>query len=83
MIIVTEVVTVEGATILVSTSKDAVVEFEAKADVPAQDLELADGEAKFLVRRNQGVGFAAIGMKHLTPLLQLTFRTSEAGISVN
>lgn len=68
--VITELVSVERATILVAESSDAAFELQATADVPTDLIEIADVDAKFGVRRTHGIGFQSVGEAGLTPLFK-------------
>lgn len=70
MVVVTERVATERATILISNQSDASVRLRAKAQVQAAEIDLAHGEAKFHVGSTRGLGFDSIGARDLTPLVR-------------
>ena len=68
--IVTELVSAESATVIVSSSSDAKVEFSAESKLAPTGLSLADASVGLQVARSSGVATQIVASANLTPLFR-------------
>jgi hypothetical protein len=68
-VIITELVEAKEATILISNSKDSVIELKANADVRAtNDLDVADTQLNLSVIAKKGISTEIVAKEGITPL---------------
>ena len=68
-LIITELVEADGATILISNSKESAIELKANADVaPGANINIADANLELGVVSNKGIGTEIVAAKGITPL---------------
>ena len=68
-VIITELVEAKEATILISNSKDSVIELKANADVRAtNDLDVADAQLNLSVIAKKGISTEIVAKEGITPL---------------
>jgi hypothetical protein len=69
-VIITELITAESATILVSSTAGAKVDFSATSQVAPLSLSLVDASAGLQIASSSGVATQIVAAKHLTPLFR-------------
>jgi hypothetical protein len=69
-VVVTEIVRAERATILISNSRAATIEFKTQANVHLSEYSLVDADVKLQVARSRNIGTQVVAEGELTPLFK-------------
>lgn len=69
-VIITELVTAESATILISATADAKIDFSATSQIAPLSLSLAEATAGLQIARSSGIATQILASRQLTPLFR-------------
>jgi hypothetical protein len=69
-VVITELITADSATILISATEKAHIDLSAKGQVAPTGLSLADASAGLQVTRSSGVATQILAAQKLTPLFR-------------
>jgi hypothetical protein len=69
-IVVTDVVSAAGVTVLISSGKDAHIDLSAKGSLGTGQAKLASADATFAINKSSSIGTQIVGAKDSTPLFK-------------